>query len=804
MKLFILAFTIVIPLKSLAQDHGFIKFNRDKELRFNNNIETFSRELSGKMIVFLGDIIHGEANIDSLRAVVIDYLIREHDFNTLAFESGIYDLHIADKEINKGQNVNSVLSESIYSVWSGPSLQPLIDIIDKNKQQIKLIGFDPKLSGIHYADIDLELYELLKGTGITPDSSVITAFADICEALTLWEVSNLEPDHFNTIFEEVKGLLDQAAEGAGKTDELRIWLQVLRNIKGLYHYLKIEGIADQSENSWKPEMANTRDSLMATNLKFYMQLFPQSKIICWGASGHFARSLDHLKAPDIQKFRPMGSYFGNEALSIGAMGYSGEYGWTGNLYPMPDLPENSVEFKLSQIIDNAALVSLDGFKNEGPLFSSVFVEADPIAGDWSTVFDWVIFSKEISPKTGVAIINDKSHEAGDTRTDEKPDIALPLLREKQVLVLRGKGVMVEGQVLNASGEPVPFSSLFLKGLPYGTVCNEKGQFFIRIPNSGSDTLTVSNVAYKIKELPLQNIDANNFLTIILDEKTVTLPEIIISDKKSTALGILNESIERIGENFYQGPFSNLVLQKSILLDSVNKTPASIQWLAKIYVPNGYSSNRYEPNWKLIQARKGTYRDLGQRFIYKPYKPTIYDFIGISLADRILYHDNSFLDIRRHKHFSFHLEDIVTISNKQLYKISFICNRIGPKTSVYHARDAKIFRGNIFINTEDFAILKIESEIVWDIDDLPLKKHNEPDPQQQTLIFRTTVEYEKINGYYFQTYASRFENYVEFGFREYFHTAHVLGEINDFQGSIEVENSNTPADWAEIIKIMESN
>lgn len=42
----------------------------------------------------------------------------------------------------------------------------------------------------------------------------------------------------------------------------------------------------------------------------------------------------------------MGSYFGDEALSVGAMGYSGEFGWPGNVSEMPQLPENSVEYKL--------------------------------------------------------------------------------------------------------------------------------------------------------------------------------------------------------------------------------------------------------------------------------------------------------------------------------------------------------------------------------------------------------------------------------------------------------------------------
>ena len=295
-RLFIhILISLIISLKSYSQEYELIEFSVSKELRESAHIKEFSKALENKRIVFLGDIIHGEANIDSLRAIVIDYLIKEQGFNTIAFESGIYDLHIANKNLRKGLSVNAILSESIYSVWSGPSLEPLINVIDENREQIKLIGFDPKFSGNNYADIDLKLYELLNRGGVVPDSSVIMAFRDICEDLTLFEVSQLEPDHFFSTLSRVKNYFDKANKKTDKTNEWLVWQQLLNNIERSYGYMKGEDIANQTQEGWKPEMANTRDSLMSANLKFYTQLFPEAKIICWGASAHFAKSLDHLK-----------------------------------------------------------------------------------------------------------------------------------------------------------------------------------------------------------------------------------------------------------------------------------------------------------------------------------------------------------------------------------------------------------------------------------------------------------------------------------------------------------------------------
>lgn len=653
-KQLILFLAIMMSLKSYSQEYELIEFSKSKELRESAHIKEFSKALENKRIVFLGDIIHGEANIDSLRAIVIDYLIKEEGFNTIAFESGIYDLHIANKKLRKGLNVNAILSESIYTVWLGASLQPLVNVIDENREQIKLIGFDPKFSGINYGDIDLELYQLLNRGGITPDSSVITDFRDICEDLALFEVSQLEPGHFFSTFSRVKNYFDKANKKNDKTNEWLVWQQLLNNIGGSYGYMKGEGIANQTQESWKPKMANTRDSLMSANLKFYTQLFPEAKIICWGASAHFAKSLDHLKEPTIQGFKPMGSYFGDEAMSIGAMGYTGHYGWSGDIRPMPELPENSIEFKLSRSINNAALVNLTSFDNEYPLYSSVFLQEKPIQGHWQTVFDWVIFSREIIPKTKVAFSLEESPKVEDTDIPKKPG-TISSQEKKQVLLLSKKGATLKGQVVDKSGQPIPFSSLAIKGSAYGVVSNEKGQFSIKIPYSNSDTLTISNVAYEVKELCLKHIGKNEFLTVTLDEKVIKLPEIIISDEKSSALGILNEAIESIDENFHHGPFSSLVFQKSVLLDSINNSPTSIHWLSKNYVPSGYSGRTPNSGWELIQARKGVYNEQEEKFQYKNYKTTIHDFMGISLNDWILYRKNSFLNPKKHKFFTFDLD-----------------------------------------------------------------------------------------------------------------------------------------------------
>ena len=68
--------------------------------------------------------------------------------------------------------------------------------------------------------------------------------------------------------------------------------------------------------------------------------------------------------------------------------------------------------------------------------------------------------------------------------------------------------IIRGVVTDEDHQPLPFANVVLKNYPLGTVCDENGEFILRIPSSLADslqmTLIFSFVGYQSQEIPYRN------------------------------------------------------------------------------------------------------------------------------------------------------------------------------------------------------------------------------------------------------------------------------------------------------------
>ena len=70
-------------------------------------------------------------------------------------------------------------------------------------------------------------------------------------------------------------------------------------------------------------------------------------------------------------------------------------------------------------------------------------------------------------------------------------------------------IQINGIVKDEKGEPVFAANVFLKSLPQkGTTTNFDGEFTLDI-STRNDTLVVSFIGYKTKEIPLMEIETGN-------------------------------------------------------------------------------------------------------------------------------------------------------------------------------------------------------------------------------------------------------------------------------------------------------
>lgn len=95
-------------------------------------------------------------------------------------------------------------------------------------------------------------------------------------------------------------------------------------------------------------------------------------------------------------------------------------------------------------------------------------------------------------------------------------------------------IVLKGRVVdNTNKEPIPFASIGIKGKTYGTVCDENGNFALKVGSfADNDSLKVSAIGYAAKTIAMSV--AKNYIneTIGLNPASVQLSEIKIKPQKT--------------------------------------------------------------------------------------------------------------------------------------------------------------------------------------------------------------------------------------------------------------------------------
>jgi len=109
----------------------------------NTSVEDFSflkEEIKEAQVVMLGEKIHFDGNVFEMKTKIVESLHQEMGFNTISFESGIYDVWKAQKNINKGVITKEALKKSLFTIWAKrKEFQNFINYFDRNKKDLSFI-----------------------------------------------------------------------------------------------------------------------------------------------------------------------------------------------------------------------------------------------------------------------------------------------------------------------------------------------------------------------------------------------------------------------------------------------------------------------------------------------------------------------------------------------------------------------------------------------------------------------------------------------------------------------------------------
>ncbi|ESU25207.1 hypothetical protein FEDK69T_01760 [Flavobacterium enshiense DK69] len=285
--------TITLPKNIEIEDLSFLK-----------------EELKNVQVIMLGENSHLDGNVFEMKTKVVKYLHQEMGFNTIAFESGIYDVWKAQTDINKGFDTQKAFIKSLFTIWAKKNeFQSFIEFYDKNKTDLKLFGFDNQITG-KYGEEELvkDLYAYCKKYHLKLKFKS-DDFSLLIESMSISGVFD-EGDISYTQYKSSLTELCSSIAAKPQNEEHFYWSQIIKGLLtlGEERYLNI-----QNPNSFYCDVKdNIRDRQMAENLLTYIKKHPDEKIICWGANVHFANDMSSVNTPVLKEFIPMGSYIKSE------------------------------------------------------------------------------------------------------------------------------------------------------------------------------------------------------------------------------------------------------------------------------------------------------------------------------------------------------------------------------------------------------------------------------------------------------------------------------------------------------------
>jgi erythromycin esterase-like protein len=725
-------------------------------------------------IVMLGEPTHGEGSIFETKTKIVKSLVEEGDFSVIAFESGIYDLWVANQKSKKGVEYKNAIKEAIFNIWScSEEMKDFFSLLEKWKDKVEVVGFDSQFSSEYASEgIREEVMTLIAGNRIEYDSSLVDFWINTIEEMS--ETYSVSRDFDLKKFCKISDDLLQFFNKYEASD-MRFWVQIFRSSKALaidYYYNTPSSI---SKDKWKAENSNGRDEQMANNLIFLSRFYKNRKIICWGASAHFSKSFQSIDNQELKRYFPMGQIvadsLGSDVIcSIAFTGAKGKYGIGDG--PISDLTKpsaNSLESTFEAKNIEYAFVKLN---NADKKFSLRSIENVEVFGNWSTSFDGVFYSKIITPNTlncdngNLTKNDDQTQSTNLTRktTEKTPFFIDSTINDSKEYF---KSIAV-GSYLTAklfdynTKEPVPYAHVIYQNSNIGAISELDGSFRIYKSNS-IDSIKISCIGYATRTISAKKIKDN---TIYLQPETALLKEIVIKEEKLTARSILKRVVRNFEKNYYQNTYSSVTsVTKNVRPGGKGLFQSTINILES-KDKNGYTFSSPYPIRKEVEtsllSSKTLLLDTMRLDTISSVTNSKRIRSSVAFIDLLNYRKNTFLNPSKWGAFQFDLAEIIQKKDEgDVYRITFKCKRPSHFNTLQLGPTE--YWGEIYVKARDYAVLefktftKHDKTKIWQGENFPAYK------TEVSWFNNTIVSYKKINGYYFldkADYISNWDGFVE--------------------------------------------
>ena len=327
--------------------------------------------------------------------------------------------------------------------------------------------------------------------------------------------------------------------------------------------------------------------------------------------------------------------------------------------------------------------------------------------------------------------------------------------------------------------PIENASIYVQKTTIGTVSNTDGRFILLIPTKfENDTLIISSIGFKSFKIPVNQFD--NSQDIFLDEDVAALDEVLIIAEARPITGneIVLKAIEELSENLPDSSY----IQKGFLRHK-ERNKLEFKWLiesALTLYDSGYNSKSSEHlKINVDQVRKSyDLRDVDSIFSYVSYKNRNAKQVKLKAKDirrgdltqqelvkAIKWNDNRVnglqnlfqgkLNVLRNAQdakalfgeniletHQFELDTILVDNDRKIYKIKIdgSSDFVGLNTKGIYNEGYQA-KGWLYVYYDNYAIKKIEYELVATSDKQKIRSKRLFDTQVNHKLVMTYIEYQ---------------------------------------------------------------
>ena len=273
---------------------SFSCIGQHEDEKINPIFEDIAEAFGDKRIVSLGESSHGIGEYYSFKSDLVQYLHKYHDFEIMAFESGLGDMNLAWTQVDTF-SAKGLLKSTLFGNFRCEEVMPLFEYIKaQNNSHRPLIysGFDNQLSGDFFQDFIREIITHY-------DKALGDQLDDRLYGYIRWfragyyekpEEYLLEAEQFQETGKQIIEIFQSNRDEIMKDYHLTEF-QIDVIIK------TAEGFIQTVDIPYDERYRGTevRDQIMFNNLEWLMNdAYPNKKVILWAHNSHIERQTAHV------------------------------------------------------------------------------------------------------------------------------------------------------------------------------------------------------------------------------------------------------------------------------------------------------------------------------------------------------------------------------------------------------------------------------------------------------------------------------------------------------------------------------